>query len=343
MSKRFYSIEDVFLNAREGNVKLLNEALDYSIDNTTYWHCHRGYYAIHAAASKGKNECIKILLSRGVDIDTSTHFGTALNAAAEKGKYDTVTLLIERGATIDSKDSYGCTGLMLATRNGHISCVDVLIKSGAIVDAIDNSGNTALFRAIRGGRTEIVRLLLIAGADLELEAPSFFWSFNRTTVLEIACKYSHKECVALLLDSGAIIKDNIQRYSPLHNYQDCRPILEIAKEQRLRRALFDSFITHHIEYQPLIDNIYSLCFPSGTLRVTVPPMGWKRADAVRNKYYLDEVFFYLHLHVADVHTKKIASSSTNNSSSFTELACNSDDTSTVMALLADRLKLYLQA
>ena len=48
MSKRFYSIEDVFLLAREGNVKLLNEALNYTIDNTTYWYLQRGYYAIHA-------------------------------------------------------------------------------------------------------------------------------------------------------------------------------------------------------------------------------------------------------------------------------------------------------
>ena len=351
MSKRFYSIEDVFLHAREGNVKLLNEALNYSTDNTTYWHLHRGYYAIHAAASKGKNECIKLLLSRGADIESSTDFGTALNVAAEKGKYETAKMLIEKGANVHSKNIHGCTGLILAAKNGAIPCVDLLIKSGALVDAKDNRGLTALSGAIscRFDCTEIVRLLLAAGADIELEYTSYTWRSNSyvsvsRTALELACKSSKIKIVALLLDSGAFIKDDLQCYSPDRVSQgDCRPLVEVAKEQRDRRTLFDSFITYHIEYTPLIDNIYSTCFPSGTFRVTVPPVGWLRADAVRNKYYLDEVFFYLHLHVAAVHTKKLSSSAaaSNNSSGFTELACNSDDTSTVMALLADRLKLYL--
>jgi len=318
MSKRFYSIEDVFLHAREGNVKLLNEALNYSIDNTTYWHLHRGYYAIHAAASKGKNECIKLLLSRGADIESSTDFGTALNVAAEKGKNETLKMLIEKGANVDAKDNRGSTALSAAIR-GRFDC------------------------------TEIVRLLLAAGADIELEYTSYTWRSNSyvsvsRTALELACSCSKTKVVALLLDSGAFIKDDIQCYRPDQLVRgDCRPLVEIAKEQRRRRTLFDSFVTHHIEYPPLIDNIYSTCFPSGTLRVTVPPVGWLRADAVRNKYYLDEVFFYLHLHVAAVHTKKLSSGAvaSNNSSGFTELACNSDDTSTVMALLADRLKLYL--
>ena len=348
MSKRFYSIEDVFLLAREGNVKLLNEALNYTIDNTTYWHLQRGYYAIHAAASRGKNACINLLLSRGVDIESSTYCGTALNVAAQKGKYDTVKMLIEKGSNIHSEDGSGSTGLILAARNGKIPCVDLLIKSGAFVDAKNNRGWTALFEAItcRFDCTEIVRLLLAAGADLELEYTSYTWRGNFIqTALELACFSCKNKIVALLLDSGAFIKDDIQCYSPDRISQgDCRPLVEVAKEQRRRRTLFDSFVTHHIEYPPLIDNIYSTCFPSGTFRVTVPPVGWLRADAVRNKYYLDEVFFYLHLNVAAVHTKKLSSSSagaSNNSSGFTELACNSDDTSTVMALLADRLKLYL--
>jgi len=355
MSKRFYSIEDVFLHAREGNVKSLNEALNYSIDNTTYWHLHRGYYAIHAAASKGKNECINLLLSRGVDIESSTQYGTALNVAAQLGKFDTTKMLIEKGANVDSKNSDGLTGLILASIKGNISCVDLLIKSGAFVDAKANNGCTALIGAIRCrfgtdvNFTEIVRLLLAAGADLELVHNSYIWRsnsfvFGGHTALELACAWSKKEIVTLLLDSGAFIKDNVQSYSPYQMSQgDCRPLVELAKEHRLRRTLFDSFVIHHIEYPPLIDNIYSTCFPSGTSRFTVPPVGWLRADAVRNKYYLDEVFFYLHLHVAAVHTKKLSSSAvaSNLSSGFTELACNSDDTSTVMALLADRLKLYL--
>ena len=64
-------------------------------------------------------------------------------------------------------------------------------------------------------------------------------------------------------------------------------------QHRLRRAAFDSFISHHIEYPPLIHNIYSRCYPSGDLRVASPVIGWDRAEAVRNKYYFDELYAFL--------------------------------------------------
>ena len=66
-------------------------------------------------------------------------------------------------------------------------------------------------------------------------------------------------------------------------------------EHRRKRALFDSFISHHIEYQPYINSIYTLCYPTGSIQVAKPPVGWIRAEAIRDKYYLDEVFFYLHM------------------------------------------------
>ena len=53
---------------------------------------------------RGKNACINILLSREIDIESSTYCGTALNVAAQKGKYDTVKMLIEKGSNIHSED-----------------------------------------------------------------------------------------------------------------------------------------------------------------------------------------------------------------------------------------------
>jgi len=96
-------------------------------------------------------------------------------------------------------------------------------------------------------------------------------------------------------------------------------------ENRRKKTLFNSFINHHIEYQPYIDKIYNLCYPNttttifittttifpkntttitstnttttGNLSVAKPSVGWLRAEAIRDSFYLDGVFFYIHLHV----------------------------------------------
>ena len=132
------------------------------------------------------------------------------------------------------------------------------------------------------------------------------------------------------------------------HYTDCRPLIFAEVEHRRKRALFDSFINHHIEYQPYINNIYTLCYPTGNRQVAKPPLGWIRAEAIRDKYYLDEIFFYLHLHVANLYSTKektgvIRRSSKKYSNSTGNLANSSNKTSTLMIILTDRLKEYLKA
>ena len=76
-----------------------------------------------------------------------------------------------------------------------------------------------------------------------------------------------------------------------------------------------------------------------------PAIGWDRAEAVRNKYYFDEVLFYVHVYVASVctrsKTKQSASSVTAASQCREQLASSSDKTSTLMTVLSSYLKEYL--
>lgn len=54
------------------------------------------------AAGYGNNDAIKLLLDKGVDINTKSTFGwTALSSAAYEGKTKTAQLLIDRGADVD--------------------------------------------------------------------------------------------------------------------------------------------------------------------------------------------------------------------------------------------------
>ena len=154
------------------------------------------------------------------------------------------------------------------------------------------------------------------------------------------------ESTRLLLDREAIIDgakiDDIQ-------HPECKQMILDEILHRLRRAAFDSFINHHIKYPRLINSIYSRCYPSGDLRVASPAIGWDRAEAVRNKHYFDEVLFYVHVYVANelakkakIPQKRTRASSRRCSNIQAYLATNSDDTSTLMTVLSDRLKMYLK-
>ena len=86
-------------------------------------------------------------------------------------------------------------------------------------------------------------------------------------------------------------------------------------------------------------------YPLGDLRVASPAIGWARAEAVRNKYYFDEVLFYVHVYVALVYTRSVKKQNAGNevatSHCMEQLASSSDKTSTLMTVLSSYLKEYL--
>jgi len=103
----------------------------------------------------------------------------------------------------------------------------------------------------------------------------------------------------LLLQRGTDTDDDTDKYAPEEELEDisgsttsptdCRPITVTETDSRRKRPIFDSLINHHTEYQPYISTIYTRCFPTGSVQVAKPPVGWTIAEAVRDKYYFDEI------------------------------------------------------
>ena len=178
-----------------------------------------------------------------------------------------------------------------------------------------------------------MELLLARNADINSR------NNVKRTVLHFAAKKGHEACVSFLLNKGAAINNF---YEPHNNaFTNCRPLIVAEIEHRRMRAAFDTFNHHHIEYPPYIDIIYSRCYPTGDLIVAAPAIGWHAAQCISNKYYFDEVFYYLHMHVAKICTQSVSSAS-NTTSSIIQLATTSDATSTLMTVLVDRLTMYLK-
>ena len=186
--------------------------------------------------------------------------------------------------------------------------------------------------------SDVVELLLSRGTDINSR------DNGNWTALTYAARNGQQACVALLLNKGADIdKDDVDSYKPYYdgddnNMIDCRTMILAEIEYRRKRAAFDTFIQNHIEYMPYINHIYTRCYPTGDLIVAAPAIGWHQAQSISNKYYFDEVFHYLHMHVTNVCTQ--ASSNTINS--LTQLSIDNDATSTLMTVLVDRLKMYLK-
>jgi len=367
-----YTPKNVYEYAGEGDINDLQLALNYGDNSFNWYKNENNSTALHFASQEGHSDCIDLLIDTGAEIELKNNDGcTALHMAAFHGTKDGLISLLNRNASIEIKQNQGYTALHFASQEGYIECIDLLCDRGADIESSNYDGNTSLQSAAYQGHVDCIHTLLEKGANI------YHLDNHGETALHLAAGEGHTECLDALLDGGADIEsiDNHGETALLvaaHNKQiestrfllnrgamiedsmiddikhrKCRRMIREEIQHRLRRDDFDSFINNYIEYPPLIHSIYSTCYPSGDLRVASPSIGWDRAEAVRNKYYFDEVLFYVHIYVANEIAKKAmpsqkvkASSRCSNTQGY--LATNSDDTSTLMTVLSDRLKMYLK-
>ena len=74
-------------------------------------------------------------------------------------------ILIERGLDVNTSRELGKTLLMSAAENGNIEMLRCLLANHAQINARDSNGATALHYGARGMQPEAVEILLVNGAD----------------------------------------------------------------------------------------------------------------------------------------------------------------------------------
>ena len=74
-------------------------------------------------------------------------------------------------------------------------------------------------------------------------------------------------------------------------------VISLIKSEQ-QRVKFYAIISVYIEYDLYRSLIYQRCYPTGNLKFPEPITGWDVAYKVTEKYYYDEIFFYLHMYVA---------------------------------------------
>ena len=115
-----------------------------------------------AAAQRGSNELIHLLVSYGACVNTaqSGSLKTALHLAAERGHCSTVQLLVEQyGAELEARTREGWSALFFAARMGQLQTVKALKALGACTSGLDADRDSAREVAASHGHHAVVKEL----------------------------------------------------------------------------------------------------------------------------------------------------------------------------------------
>lgn len=102
-------------------------------------------------------------------LNIMTPFGTWLHVAASFGRLDIVKFLVSSGIDVNRcGGTFDASAINRAASEGHIDIVDYLLIQGAELDVSEPEKNP-LFGAIYGGHLSIVKLLIEHGIDTQVK------------------------------------------------------------------------------------------------------------------------------------------------------------------------------
>ena len=191
--KKSTSITDVLSTGPGAVVKILLANLpEEKADDSRY------SLLLQMACMAGDQDCVELLLQRGMDANRSGYYyGTALQAASRVGNIEIVERLLNSGADVNILNGAHGTALRAATLGCHDDLVRSLIARGANVNLRCKMRHKSILHlALESGNHAIFKTLLAAGADTNMEMP------DRQHFLITACKHGDTTLVALLIASG---------------------------------------------------------------------------------------------------------------------------------------------
>ncbi len=208
---------------------------------------------LHQAAADGDIEQVKLLISKGADVNEKRGLGTPLHYASEKGHTEMVKLLISQGAYVNAWCRPVGTPLHYAAIRGDRQTVELLLTKGADVNAKDWYGRKPLFVAMTStatGRKEVVELLVAKGAKVPaLNLAAYMADIEKVrkclqngmdinsqedfgcAALHAAANSGNKDIVKFLISKGATVDAKDVRgltplyYAVMHNYEDIADLL----------------------------------------------------------------------------------------------------------------------
>ncbi|XP_008293527.1 ankyrin repeat domain-containing protein 24 [Stegastes partitus] len=157
-----------------------------------------GKSAFHLCASRGRLDCLEVIISHRADVNIIDGAGfSALHLAAKNGQSDCLKRLLQERMSVDCADSIGRTALHHAAVSGCSSCTETLWDFKANLDVQDSDGATPLILAAQMSRVELCVFLLGRGANANIQ------DNQGRSALMLACESDSVETVEVLLRGGA--------------------------------------------------------------------------------------------------------------------------------------------
>ncbi|KAK3141007.1 hypothetical protein QOZ80_5AG0408850 [Eleusine coracana subsp. coracana] len=175
---------------RQGHLQTAQYLLDHGANPSVA--SNLGATALHHAAGIGNIELMKLLLSKGVEVESESDAGTPLVWAAGHAQKDAVKLLLEHNAKPNTETDDGITPLLSTVAAGSLPCLEVLIQAGADPN-IRAGGATPLHIAADSGNLDVIKCLLKAGVDPNASDD------DGLKPIQIAALSNNREVVELLL------------------------------------------------------------------------------------------------------------------------------------------------
>ena len=117
------------------------------------------------AAKRGDLQTVLTLLNSGADILCKKYGNSGLHLAAQNGRDEVVKALLDRGLDVNTRGQYDMTPLMDAASSGHESTFNILLEAGADPNnARSRDDMWCLKQARENFHNEMVDLLLEYGA-----------------------------------------------------------------------------------------------------------------------------------------------------------------------------------
>ncbi|XP_069683092.1 uncharacterized protein [Periplaneta americana] len=154
--------------------------------------------ALAWAASEGRLQTVRMLVEKGVNINTQDLYGDSpLFYALFKGHVDVVKLLLQKGGDIHTCYELCIKSLLKAVSIGDAEFAKLLIDSGVDVNACDTNGDNPLLIALRNNCLDIVTLLIERGANVNV------CNKDGDSAIFVAMKYANVHIIKLLIGRGA--------------------------------------------------------------------------------------------------------------------------------------------
>ncbi|KAJ3912695.1 ectomycorrhiza-induced ankyrin-domain/NACHT-domain-containing protein [Lentinula edodes] len=155
-------------------------------------------YALLAAANRGNEAIVKLLLENGADVNAQGgEYSNALQAAAHARDEAIVKLLLEKGADVNAQGGEYGNALQAAAYQENEVIVKLLLEKGADVNAQGGKYGNALQAAAYQENEAIVQALLEKGADVNAQGGKY------GNALQAAAHAGDEAIVKLLLEMGA--------------------------------------------------------------------------------------------------------------------------------------------